>query len=268
MLVQHSNGVGTDVAPETAVARGWLRDHLYHMDTALSEAAFRGVDGLITVSDFERVSALRRKYLPASRIVAIENPLPPSYLGAEIAFSRSPRIGFCGTWIERKGVGWMEGELTKVLEEFPGAALTLVGVGEGFEASRYFSASVCSRIQVIPFVKEKERLQEIYRDVSILVMPSSYESFGLVAAEAMANGCALVATAVGFPASLSHSVEALLIEPRPPQLYEAVKNLLLDQPLRLRIAEAGYRRVQGLNWAGAAEKLEAVYQAWVDEFRR
>ena len=99
-------------------------------------------------------------------------------------------------------------------------------------------------------------------------MTSIYESFNLVSAEAMACGCALVANKTGFAASLKHREEAMLIDqPLSPYLYEAVKELLLNESLRMKIAQMGYERVQNLRWDLAIDKLEMTYSEWLVDFR-
>ena len=40
---------------------------------------------------------------------------------------------------------------------------------------------------------EKDELQDIYRNSDVVIIPSVYESFGLVAIEALAAGCGVVA---------------------------------------------------------------------------
>jgi len=50
-----------------------------------------------------------------------------------------------------------------------------------------------------------------------------------------------------------------------PFLYNAARELLLDEALRLRIARAGYNLVQSLRWEQAVGRLESTYQSWLKE---
>src|SRR5207248_2714683 len=99
--------------------------------------------------------------------------------------------------------------------------------------------------------------------ISIFVFPSVIESFGLALAEAMARGCAVVATKVGFASELTHGASALLLEAaESPKLYEAVHELILDSELRSRISQAGRQAVQHLRWKDAIAKLSDTYTEW------
>jgi glycosyltransferase involved in cell wall biosynthesis len=79
-----------------------------------------------------------------------------------------------------------------------------------------------------------------YGRAAVVVCPSRSEGFGVVCAEAMAHGKAVVATAVGGLATLiRHGHTGLLVEPGNPKALRAAIDLLLDNPaLRRRVGEA------------------------------
>jgi len=278
LLAAHSNGLETHSAEVLRAAEGAGRlapsRRWFQLDqSALFERAFRAADALVTVADFDRRYALDRGYAPPDRILAVDNPLPDGYLDLPVDFERStfergPRIGYCGSWIPRKGVALIASALPPLLRDFPAWRLTLVGVGEGFRAGDHFPADVLPRIEVVPFAERGSRLRDLYRSFAIALLPSVYESFGLAGAEAMACGAALVATRTGFAAGLRGGEEAMLLgEPTPQALRGAVEALISDEELRRTVARGGYRRVQTLRWDGAVAAVEAAYQAWLAELR-
>ena len=60
---------------------------------------------------------------------------------------------------------------------------------------------------------------------------------------------------------LEHEVNALLAEPTPKAIAEAVIRLLEDEPLRQRLIETAYQQVQQLSWTKSARKVEdIIYQ--------
>jgi phosphatidylinositol alpha-mannosyltransferase len=122
---------------------------------------------------------------------------------------------------------------------------------------------VQDRIEVIPFVSEKSVLRSHLETISIFLWPSRGESFGILLAEAMASGCAVIATPAGYGASLKHLEDSYILrENSEDALYLALNTLLDDPATRRRIAELGQKTAQNLDWAKSVETLEATYQAW------
>ena len=270
LLVCHSNGLETHCAETLQAAVGAdRRRRWYRADHgALFARGFRECDALVTVAQYDRDYALRQAYAAPERVLAIDNPLPDSFLGLPVDFDRGPVIGYCGSWLPRKGAALIERDLPPLLRDFPDWRLALVGVGRDFHPAAHFPADLLPRITVVPHAERETELRRIYQGFAIAVLPSIYESFGLTGAEAMACGCALVATRVGFAAGLRHGEEAFLLpDAAPPSLYEALKATIEDADLRQRIARGGYRRVQALRWDAAVARLETAYLAWLAELR-
>lgn len=264
-IVARSNGLEPFVEEERArygvpnsadgAAQRWYQGKL----RLPYEQGLTRADAIVTVGQPDADYALRRKFQPHSRVLAINNALPENFLGRPFNPERPKRIGYCGSWLRVKGTPLLVADLTAVLRGAPDWSLHLVGVGAEFRAEAHFPADVCPQITVTAHVADRRDLRSHYDTWRLAVMPSFVEPFGLVAAEAMACGCALVASRTGFAASLDHEREALLIAPVSPQLAHAVRQLIADDPLRRRVAEAGWRRVQSLRWAGNIATLETFY---------
>ena len=274
LVVQRSNGLEPhyEEAMRAAEAAGLAPERRwFHLSQSrLFAAALRRADGLITVSAWDRDYALAHGYGPSERVLALENPLPDSYLGQEIEPESPPRprvIGYCGSWLPVKGVDLLIRALPPLLRELPAWRLALVGVGGELRAADHFPADVLPRIDVVPFADRETRLRDLYRGFAVTILPSIYESFGLAAAEAMACGSALVATRVGFAAGLRHREEAFLLPERSAAaLQSAVRELAANEELRRAVACGGHRRVQELRWDRTAGGLATAYAAWHSEW--
>jgi len=77
--------------------------------------------------------------------------------------------------------------------------LRLVGkVEEGFEEyiAEYFKKNpeLQSRVEFVGLITNRDELNNEYKRAKVFVLPSRWESFGLVLPEAMSNGCRLLAT--------------------------------------------------------------------------
>jgi glycosyltransferase involved in cell wall biosynthesis len=274
LLVSHANGLEPHMGQEMrrhlgrdtvdGKARRW-----YQLDTsALMESGFRRVDALVMVSDNELRYARAQAYQPDARLLALDNPLPESFRGLPLRLGRRPTIVYCGSWIPLKGTAAITADMPRILREFPDARLRLVGVGKTLRPEDHFPADVLGQIEVLPFVSDKEQLRAVYSECAISIAPSAFESFGMTVSEAMACGCAVVASRTGFAAGLRDGVEAcLLTKPLSPDLYTQVKRLLENPQLRDAVAMAGHARAQRLKWSAAVERLSTAYEMWLAELR-
>jgi glycosyltransferase involved in cell wall biosynthesis len=107
--------------------------------------------------------------------------------------------------------------------------------------------SLEANVKVLGAVSPCE-LEALYRRASVVVVPSHYESFGLVALEAMANGVPVVATRTG---GLGEIVEdgatgVLVAAGDASETAEAIVRLLSDANARKQMGEAAHARAQAL----------------------
>jgi glycosyltransferase involved in cell wall biosynthesis len=273
LLISHSNGLETYCNDQLSKYLGSItldgdKPKWYQLNqNRLMDEAFIKVDGIIALSDCDRDYCIARNYKPPNRIVTVEGALADDYFGQKCDLERQQIIGFCGSWILRKGIRSIEIALSKILSEFPNARLKLFGVGDQCAAELKIPPHLLSQVEITSFAETKDDLRAIYRSVSIFIMPSLYEGYGLVAAEAMSCGCALVTTQTGIGYSLKNREEAIIVDFDAESLYSGIKELLLDDQLRKRIAHAGYTWVQSLRWQKAVDLLEATYTRWLTSYR-
>jgi D-inositol-3-phosphate glycosyltransferase len=108
----------------------------------------------------------------------------------------------------------------------------------------------------------QEQLPSYYRAADAVVMPSSYESFGLVAAEAMACGTPVVASQVGgLRWIVQDGKTGFLIPWRNPRLFAEKLELILRRPaLATELGHNAVEAVRPLSWGATAERLLAIYR--------
>src|SRR5438874_611729 len=261
LLVQHTNGPEPRYEEMLDRYFGTSRQTWYQIRRGpLMQKAFTKADLVVTVSQYDRDWFIKKGFQPPDRVVAIDNPIAEEFFEERGSPVKEKLIGYCGTWLPKKGIHVIAEDIGRILKEFPDYRLLLVGVGGSFEKERYFSAEVCPRIEVIPYVESKVELRNLYWRMSIFVFPSVIESFGLASAEAMACGCAVVATKVGFAAGLKDRVDTILLEEaESPHLYNAVRELILNSDLQSRLGQQAMRAVQHLRWKDAIAKLSSAY---------
>ncbi len=108
-----------------------------------------------------------------------------------------------------------------------------------------------------------KRLVHYYNAADLCVVPSFYESFGLVAAEAIACGTPVVATAVGgLPETVKDGLNGSLIRDRNPEtLAEKISLLLNDVRLRGLLASQARESVAALDWPTVAGRVAGLYES-------
>jgi D-inositol-3-phosphate glycosyltransferase len=108
----------------------------------------------------------------------------------------------------------------------------------------------------------QEQLPLYYNSAAALVMPSYYESFGLVALEAMACGTPVVAARVGGLASLVRDWDTGCLVPGhcPAPFIQRLETLLSHPDLRRSMGEAAHRYARGFGWDTVARRTLDVYQ--------
>ena len=108
-----------------------------------------------------------------------------------------------------------------------------------------------------------ERVPELYAASDLCVVPSRYESFGLVALEAMAAGLPVVATRTGgLQVTVDEGVNGYLV---PTEDAEALASRLLalwaDPDLCVLLGTRGLRAAQQYAWPVIADRIGCLYQA-------
>lgn len=106
-----------------------------------------------------------------------------------------------------------------------------------------------------------------YRAADVSVVCSHSESFGLTALEAHACGTPVVGTAVG---GLSHIVRngasGWLLDTRDPGLFaDRLRDVLIDDDLRLRFSENALRSAALFSWESTAATLLELYECLMRE---
>ncbi len=101
-----------------------------------------------------------------------------------------------------------------------------------------------------------------YSAAEVLVMPSHYESFGMVALEAMACGTPVIASRVGGLAFLVQEGETGFFVPSqdPQALAEKLRIIFIDQSLRKRMALNAVNYARDYSWELITSQVADVYQ--------
>lgn len=233
----------------------------------------RRADAVVTASRHER-ALLERYYgvlpqrvrtIPCGIDLERFSPRDPAEARERLGFpSAVPILLWVGRLEPLKGVDVLIEAFAQLSR--PDALLLLVG-GDG-EADGYRReleaiaerAGVRERVRFLGPVPHEE-LPWYYAAADICVVPSYYESFGLVAVEAMACGTPVVASRVGGLAeTITDGVTGFLIPWRCPEPFaEKLEILLENRELRERFSAAARRAVEPLRWSRIAAEVSHLY---------
>jgi len=109
--------------------------------------------------------------------------------------------------------------------------------------------------------RDQNLLPYYYSAAEVVIMPSHYESFGMVALEAMACGTPVVASQVGGLAYLiQDQVTGMLIpDGNPEVLGETLTKLIRDSELRSQLGRQANLHAQEYSWEIIARKIKKLY---------
>ncbi|HEX9069153.1 MAG TPA: glycosyltransferase, partial [Ktedonobacterales bacterium] len=119
---------------------------------------------------------------------------------------------------------------------------------------------VAERVR-FPGAAPQSELPAWYRAADALIISSRYESFGLVAVEALATGTPVVASAAGgLPSIVRDGVNGLLVPWRTPEAFaERLDLLLSDDTLRERLSAQARASVARLAWPHIGDAMRALF---------
>jgi len=107
----------------------------------------------------------------------------------------------------------------------------------------------------------QDTLPYYYSAAEVLVMPSHYESFGMVALEAMACGTPVIASDIGGLGFLVQDGETGFTIPddEPDTMCEKLSLLLGDERLRVKMGQRAAEVALSYGWEKIAERIVGVY---------
>jgi phosphatidylinositol alpha-mannosyltransferase len=180
---------------------------------------------------------------------------------------RSPdrvNVLFVGRLDPRKGVQVLLDAMPVVLARTRGRARLLV-VGDSY-LRRRFEASVApaarAHVHFLGHVPSHD-LPRWYATGDVFVSPAlGHESFGIVLAEAMASGRAVVASDIpGYRSVVQPGVNGVVSPPgEVPALAAAIAELVEDPQRRATLARQGRIRALEFTWPHVTDRIEAVYR--------
>jgi glycosyltransferase involved in cell wall biosynthesis len=165
-----------------------------------------------------------------------------------------------------KGVEYFLDAASVLAARFQDVWFLVVGDG-GSKRELEEQASRLGLAQRIVFTGFRNDVPALLSEATVSVLPSLSEGTSNTLLESMAAGIPVIATRVGGnPEVIEDGVSGLLVAPRDSAaLADAIRRLLEDEGLALRLGLAGMRRVSELfSIEGSVHQTEHLYQRLVE----
>ncbi len=204
--------------------------------------------------------------VPCGVNLKIFNPMPKADARQRLGLNPSDTILlYIGRFDPLKGLGPLLDTIPYLADRHR-IGLVIVG-GDGVESAEYqIMMQKIKKLgidQQVIFAGQKDQhdLPPYYSAADVLVMPSSYESFGLVGLEAMACGRPVVSTAVGAVDSMIRRSNAgcVVDAPTPHSLAAGIQSVV-DNPA-LPPAEKIRESILEYSWPNVAAAVTAEYES-------
>ncbi|MGD8506031.1 MAG: glycosyltransferase family 4 protein [Candidatus Bathyarchaeota archaeon] len=211
--------------------------------------------------------------LPWEKVDIIPNAIDPSkYRGSVDRGAVRARYGVrsheklvlaVGRLVPQKGIEYLIQAVPSVARRFPEAKFIIVGEGWYRDHLQYQAGTTgqAGRIKFTGFIPDHE-LIALTKSADVLVVPSIYEPFGIVALEGMAAGAPVVASKVGGLAEIiEHDKTGVLVYPGNPDSIAWGINHVLSNPDHARwLAQNAKRTVpKAFSWKAIAKKTVKLY---------
>lgn len=233
-----------------------IKNVYYYLSQRLVLFFMRRYVSLVMVSNsLDRVFLLKRGFSPEQVLVtygAVDWPAINSALKQKEEFSAC----YIGRFHQQKGFFDLVEAWKIVRANLPDALLAIIGTDTNMDAvkKRVREEGLSSNIKFLGFLSGISKFQ-VLKSSKLLVFPSTYESFGMAAAEGMACGLPVVAYALPvyteiYPAGMLKAEIGDING-----LAKLILDLLSDNSLRERISLQAQEVSQAFNWEKTARQI-------------
>lgn len=262
----------------SAVQQAWEREPSTRLEVEYE--VLQQSDQLVAESEASKCH-MRRDYnvnpemidvIPCGVDTSIFYPRDRDQARQALGLPHVPLLLFVGRLQPLKGIDTLLRSVALVRRVQPELQVLIVG-GE-IDTVDAHEQQECQRLQALTTELEltqnthfipaqpQEILAQYYAAADIVVMPSHYESFGMVVLEAMACGTAVVASRVGGLAStVLHGQTGFLATVGDAEEFASAIQTLLETPaVCSAMGQAGYARAQTFAWPRIVDRTQRLYR--------
>jgi glycosyltransferase involved in cell wall biosynthesis len=229
--------------------------------TTLLNQVRRQAGGIAFNSDFTRKEFLRVVGQPRGRSIVTPLGVDPVWGETLVAAPAArPYIVFVGNIKPNKNLVRLFEAFARIADRIP-HELVLIGQRDGFlsgdERALRAAGALGERIRFTGKLDDPELRQQVAR-ADLLVMPSTYEGFGLPMVEAMACGCPVLAARAASLPEVGGDAVAYCDPYDIDDMARQMAELLADLAKRAAMSTAGRLRARHFDWDIVAQETAAA----------
>jgi glycosyltransferase involved in cell wall biosynthesis len=250
---------------------GWpeMDSEFYRVGTIMEATCLRLADAVFSSSRCSAEWCAKHYRLKRAAVPILHTGVDTElFAPRDVAKAERPTVIFVGKLARNKGVDLLVEAAGRLVREFPGLQLRLVGRGEPKTVAELRARGAGSggpELLDLPGFVDRSELPEQLSRAHVFAAPSQYEGGpGFVYLEAMACGLPVIACAGSGAAEMVRDGEnGLLVPPHDvAALISALRGLLQDPTKRRSLGERGRRFVLAeADSRVCLKKLEAFYAA-------
>ena len=240
---------------------------------AMESQVMGSVDAIVASTGYEKddlgrlyeVASQKVRVMPAGVDIELFRPLGKARSRRELGVTEGKVLLSVGRIEPLKGLDILLRAMA-MLEDADDTRLLLVGGDPDRDRYVQWLKSLAVELRIddaVTFVGAvpQSELPTYYSAADLFVLPSYYESFGLVALEAMACGVPVVASRFGGPSTFIKGGETGYLVPwHCPEPYaQRIDMLLSSQHLRESMGRAARAKAESMSWSAAARSTVDLY---------
>lgn len=165
---------------------------------------------------------------------------------------------FVGRLSKQKAIPMLLGAFKLIKGKYD---LTLHIVGDGEERTMIEETIAKENIEnvILHGRISDEELRNLYKTSDIFILPSNYESFGIVNLEAMASGLPIVASDIPGVKNVLKDC-GILVKPTAKNFADAIVRLIGDKNLREELIRRGKVKVRDYDWNKIVKEVVEIYE--------
>ena len=230
---------------------------------------------VIACSHFMKEEISRVLNVPWEKIEVIHNGVfepkdeEISIKREDYALPHEKIILYVGRHVYEKGLDVLVDAFNLLLKERDDVKLVIVGRGYYTDEvkNRVYSYGIAHKVAFTGFVDDNVR-DSLYRLADVVVVPSRYEPFGIVALEGMKFKKVVVASDTGgLKEIIQHDKNGLLFFNANAHSLKDQLNYALRDDVKRRIEEEAYNTIKNhFNWYAIADKTLSFYNTIIQEY--